>query len=224
AGGNLLNCTPRDALMIIENKSKVRTSRNKLVVSKVNTTTSSSLSHSLYITVLTDMVKELVLMNKANQQASVKVVEETCVTCGVPHPYYECLATDSNTFNASAAMGTYNQGGTLPSNTIANPRGDLKEITIRSGVSYDGPLIPPPFSSLHKVVEQAPEVTKDTMQLSTKNIHPSVVQTQVIIDESIVAPKPKPTIPYPSRVNKQKLREKDDNLALKFIEFFWKLH
>nr|GEU37051.1 reverse transcriptase domain-containing protein [Tanacetum cinerariifolium] len=54
AGGNLLNCTPRDALTIIENKSKVRTSRNKPVVSKVNTTTSSS-SLSLDISALTDM-------------------------------------------------------------------------------------------------------------------------------------------------------------------------
>ncbi|GKC82254.1 hypothetical protein Tco_1137971, partial [Tanacetum coccineum] len=107
-GGNLLNRTPRDALTIIENKSKVCASRNKLIVSKVSTTTSSS-SPSLDVTALTEMVKKLVLMNKANQQASVKVVEETCVTCGGPHPYYECLATDSNTFNAFAAMGTYNQ-------------------------------------------------------------------------------------------------------------------
>ncbi|GKB15378.1 reverse transcriptase domain-containing protein [Tanacetum coccineum] len=61
---------------------------------------------------LTEIVKELVLMNKANQQASVKAVDEICVTCGGPHPYYECLATDSNTFNAYAATGTYNQGGT----------------------------------------------------------------------------------------------------------------
>ncbi|GKA12940.1 reverse transcriptase domain-containing protein [Tanacetum coccineum] len=37
--------------------------------------------------------------------------------------------------------------GPLPSNTVANPRGDLKAITTRSGVAYDGPPIPPPFSS-----------------------------------------------------------------------------
>ncbi|GKB70921.1 reverse transcriptase domain-containing protein [Tanacetum coccineum] len=37
--------------------------------------------------------------------------DEICMTCGGPHPYYECLATDSNTFNAYAATGTYNQGG-----------------------------------------------------------------------------------------------------------------
>ncbi|GJW84625.1 hypothetical protein Tco_0157770 [Tanacetum coccineum] len=87
-----------------------------------------------------------------------------------------------------------------------------------------GPLILPPFSSLPKVVEREPEVTKETVQPSTKNIQPPVVQTQVLIDEAVVAPKPKPTIPYPSRVNKQKLREKDDKLALKFLEIFRKLH
>ncbi|GKB21418.1 reverse transcriptase domain-containing protein [Tanacetum coccineum] len=44
------------------------------------------------------------------------------------------------------------------------------------------------------------------------------------IDEPVVAPKPKPSIPYPSRANKQKLREKDDNLPLKFVEIFKELH
>ncbi|GJV29157.1 reverse transcriptase domain-containing protein [Tanacetum coccineum] len=42
AGGNLLTKTPRDALTIIENKSKVRNLRNKPVVSKVSANTSSS--------------------------------------------------------------------------------------------------------------------------------------------------------------------------------------
>ncbi|GJY38685.1 reverse transcriptase domain-containing protein [Tanacetum coccineum] len=62
--------------------------------------------------------------------------------------------------------------GPLPSNTVANPRGDLKAITTRSGVAYDGPHIPPPFSSPPKVVEREPEVTKDTVQPSTKHIQP----------------------------------------------------
>ncbi|GJT05813.1 reverse transcriptase domain-containing protein [Tanacetum coccineum] len=114
--------------------------------------------------------------------------------------------------------------GPLPSNTIANPRGDLKAITTQSGFSYDGPPIPPLSSSLPKVVERVPEVIKDTVQPGTENIQPPVVQTQVLIDELVVAPNPKPTIPYPLRVNKQKLREKDDKLALKFLEIFRKLH
>ncbi|GJW10077.1 hypothetical protein Tco_1575904 [Tanacetum coccineum] len=73
-------------------------------------------------------------------------------------------------------------------------------------------------------VEREPEVTKDTVQPSTENIQPPVVQIQAPIDEPVVAPKPKPSIPYPSRANKQKLREKDDNLASKFVEIFRELH
>ncbi|GKD38146.1 reverse transcriptase domain-containing protein [Tanacetum coccineum] len=118
--------------------------------------------------------------------------------------------------NTASSSGS----GSLPSNTVANPRGDLKAITTRSGISYDGPPILP----LPKVMEWEPEVTKDTVQLSTKNIQPPVVQTQALIDEPVVALKPKPFIPYPSRANKQKLREKDDNLASKFVEIFRELH
>ncbi|GKF58434.1 hypothetical protein Tco_0171971, partial [Tanacetum coccineum] len=119
-------------------------------------------------------------------------------------------------------MNTASSSGSssLPSNTVANPRGDLNAITTRSGISYDGPPIPP----LPKVVEWEPEVTKDTVQPSAENIQPLVVQIQAPIDEPVAAPKPKPSIPYPSRANKQNLREKDDNLALKFVEIFRELH
>ncbi|GJT71272.1 reverse transcriptase domain-containing protein [Tanacetum coccineum] len=71
--------------------------------------------------------------------------------------------------NTASSSGS----GSLPSNTVANPRGDLKAITTRSGISYDGPPIPPPFSPLPKVVEREPEVTKDTVQPSTENIQPT---------------------------------------------------
>ncbi|GKA28692.1 reverse transcriptase domain-containing protein, partial [Tanacetum coccineum] len=122
--------------------------------------------------------------------------------------------------NSASSSGS----GSLPSNTVANPIGDLKAITTRSGISYDGHPIPPPLSPLPKVVEREPKVTKDTVQPSTENIQPLVVQIQAQIDEPVVAPKPKPSIPYPSRANKQKLREKYDNLASKFIEIFRELH
>ncbi|GJZ41222.1 reverse transcriptase domain-containing protein [Tanacetum coccineum] len=44
------------------------------------------------------------------------------------------------------------------------------------------------------------------------------------IDEPVDMPRSKTTLPYPSRVNKEKVREKDDLLALKFMEIFWNLH
>ncbi|GKA32671.1 reverse transcriptase domain-containing protein [Tanacetum coccineum] len=120
---------------------------------------------------------------------------------------------NSNTASTSGS-------GSLPSNTIANPRGDVKAITTRSGVSYNGPQI----SSPPKEKENEPEVTKDTVQPSTENIQPPVVQTDDQIGEPVVASKTKPTLPYPSRANKEKLREKDNLLASKFMEIFRNLH
>nr|GFB68677.1 reverse transcriptase domain-containing protein [Tanacetum cinerariifolium] len=99
--------------------------------------------------------------------------------------------------------------GSLPSNTIANPRGDFKVITTLSGVSYDGPMIPPTSSPLPKEVKRKPEAIKDKVQTtssgSTAHVQPPVVQ--VHIPKPTVAPKlnPKPSIPYPSRINDQKL-------------------
>ncbi|GKB84329.1 hypothetical protein Tco_0956601 [Tanacetum coccineum] len=106
----------------------------------------------------------------------------------------------------------------LPSNTIPNPRNEAKAITTRSGVSYDGPPIPP-------VVEKESEVTKDTELPSTEDIQPPpLVHEQTkdkepIKEPSFVANKAKPNLPYPSRLNKEKIREKDDILASKFIWF-----
>ncbi|GKB53935.1 reverse transcriptase domain-containing protein [Tanacetum coccineum] len=91
---------------------------------------------------------------------------------------------------------------------------DMAELPILTSIS---------FSHL-KEKENEAEVTKDTVQPSTENIQPSVFQTNDQIGEPVVAPKTKPTLPYPSRVNKEKLRKKDDLLASKFIEIFRNLH
>ncbi|GJX59760.1 reverse transcriptase domain-containing protein [Tanacetum coccineum] len=292
AGGNFLDKMPRDCLRIIESKSKVRNSRNKPVVAKVSSS-SSTPGISPDVAELKDMVKALLLEKKNQTQAPtpVKAVEESCVTCGGAHSYRNCPATDGNVYRdniqeyvsqAAAANfnqgntgyrapianqirppgfppvqqnqgnnqnrynqnrgNTYNQGqiyrppinqppvhqaqpyqapapqtqgvtkndfesyvkandavmrnmqdqnqnlqnqmtnltdmlskfvnsntastsgsGTLPSNTITNPKVDLKGITTRSGVAYQGPTIPTTTSSPFKVVEREPEVTKDTV-------------------------------------------------------------
>ncbi|GJT47048.1 hypothetical protein Tco_0955763 [Tanacetum coccineum] len=106
----------------------------------------------------------------------------------------------SNYFQMNKPSGS--GSGPLPSNTVTNPKGDLKEITTRSGVSYDGPPIPPPFSSSPKVVEREPAVTKDPVQPSTEKVQPPNVQPQAPASDPVNAPKPKPDLPYPSRLNK----------------------
>nr|GEX45558.1 reverse transcriptase domain-containing protein [Tanacetum cinerariifolium] len=112
----------------------------------------------------------------------------------------------------------------LLSNTIPNPKGEAKAITTRSGISYKGPSIPP------LGVEQEPtEATKYTELRSTEDIQPPSVQVQEKEDEpiekpSVVIPKAKGNLPYPSRLAKEKLRVKDDILAAKFMEIFRDLH
>nr|GEU61144.1 reverse transcriptase domain-containing protein [Tanacetum cinerariifolium] len=108
----------------------------------------------------------------------------------------------------------------LPSNTIPNPRNEAKSITTRSNILYDGPPIPPP------VMEKEPEATKDTELPSTKNIQPPLVQVpeKEPIDKPFVVLKTKTNLLYPSRLAKEKLREKDDIVAAKFMEIFRDLH
>nr|GFA21932.1 reverse transcriptase domain-containing protein [Tanacetum cinerariifolium] len=113
----------------------------------------------------------------------------------------------------------------LPSNIIPNLKGEAKAITTRSGMSYKEPPIPPPG-----VDQQEPtKVTTDTELPSPEDIQPPLVQVEVQIDKpaeepSVVIPKAKANLPYPSRLQKEKLREKDDILAAKFIEIFRDLH
>ncbi|GJV72370.1 reverse transcriptase domain-containing protein [Tanacetum coccineum] len=131
---------------------------------------------------------------------------------------------NSNTASTSGS-------GTLPSNTITNPKVDLKGITTRSGVAYQGPTIPT-TSSPPKVVERETEVTKDTVPPtnngSTKDVQPPVVQVQPHVPNSepvvapVSAPMPnlKPSIPYPSRRNDERRREKANDQIEKFYEIF----
>ncbi|GKC95122.1 reverse transcriptase domain-containing protein, partial [Tanacetum coccineum] len=125
-------------------------------------------------------------------------------------------------------MQNPSSSGSLPSNTGANPRGDVKAITTRSGVAYDGPMIPPTHSPLPKEVERKTEATKDKVQNtsleSTVQVQPPVVQEPIPEPEVAPKPNPKPSIPYPSRLNDQKLREKANNQMMKFLQIFQILH
>ncbi|GKF25100.1 reverse transcriptase domain-containing protein, partial [Tanacetum coccineum] len=93
ASGNFLDKMPLDCLRIIESKSKVRNSRNKPVVAKVSSS-SSTLGTSPDVAELKDMVKALLFDKKSQAPAPVKAVEESCVTCGGAHAYRNCPATD----------------------------------------------------------------------------------------------------------------------------------
>nr|GEX74573.1 reverse transcriptase domain-containing protein [Tanacetum cinerariifolium] len=227
AGGNLLFKTTREALQIIENKSKVRYSRNKPNVSRMNTTSRENVS------------KTDIYAKKVVTPALIKVVEKSCVTCGGTHAYYNCPNTDSNKPSICVATGEFknkiqntmktqqtvlmeqqndfqnnlqnmlsgffqNQSltsGTLPSNTIPNTKGEMKAITTRSGVAYEGLSISTPKEQLN-------------FQGSIAHIQPPVT---LIVEPDVPKTLPKPNIPYPSRLNDQKLRKKATNQKKLFL-------
>ncbi|GJR39004.1 reverse transcriptase domain-containing protein, partial [Tanacetum coccineum] len=202
AGENLLSKTTREALNIIENKSKVRYSRNRSNASRMNVTSSKMDERN---DKLADQLSTLVeiVSKKVVTPAPVKAVEESCVTYGGAHSWYNCPATDNNQASVCATTSTYNQvnlpnrvsnqmappgfdsvqnngqnrfnqnhvrasnfhenQGTLPSNTIPNRKGEMKAVTIRSGVDYEGPSIPT-TPSPKEAVERETEETTDKEQ------------------------------------------------------------
>nr|GEV50208.1 hypothetical protein [Tanacetum cinerariifolium] len=305
AGGNLLNKTTREALNIIENKLKVRYSRSKSNVSRVNMNFRDVVSEiDDRIDKLVDQISNLVKIVNKQVIAPAKAVEKTCVTCGGAHAYYECIATDSNPSSVCVATGSYNQvsspnrashqipppgfapvqnnpnrfnqgfqnqpflvpnnqippsvlnefsnymksieimiksmqnqinvlrgdfnkqeenlrrnlnndmrsilgsffqnqpstSGTLPSNIVPNPKGEMKAVTTRSGLAYEGLSIPTE-SLLEKVDEQNTEEILDkeysNSSGSTAQIQPPVVPIS-IPKPDVPRTQTKPTIPYPS--------------------------
>nr|GEW23061.1 reverse transcriptase domain-containing protein [Tanacetum cinerariifolium] len=231
AGGNLLERRTQDVLTIIEKKSKVRNSRNKSVVSQVkscdaNSNSSSKIAKLTYAvnqqtsavtTAITAILKQF---QATPPPASVKTIEEICVTCG-------------------AAAVNYNQGnsvyrplgsGSLPSNTVSNPKGKLKAITTRSGIVLDGPSVPtpPPFINL-EVYERVEEtLTDQDLTEYTIKVPPPLVQKckpPCQIDFFVHQRDPlHPNIDYPSRMLKQKQQEKNKVQIHKFWQMFKQLH
>nr|GEX48819.1 reverse transcriptase domain-containing protein [Tanacetum cinerariifolium] len=188
AGGNFLDKIPHECLAIIESKSKVRYSRNKPVVSKVSTNTSTS-GILPDVAKIKDMVKALLLDKKGQNQSPdpVKAVKENCVTCGGANSYRNCPATDGNFYHdniqefvSQASAVNYNQG-----NTIYRP--SMMSNQIR----------PPGFPPM---VENEPEDTKDTMNPtnneSTEDVQPQVVQSgsPILTSEPVTSPISEPVI------------------------------
>nr|GEU95334.1 hypothetical protein [Tanacetum cinerariifolium] len=263
AGGNLLSKTNREVLHIIENKSKVCYSRKNPNISRMNTTSRENASKmDDRIDKLADQILTLVdiFTEKIVTPATVKAVEESCVTCGVPNNQVQqgfsnefssykkandqmmrnmqsqinslkgefkneiqntmktqqnLLMEQQNVFqnNLENMLSGFLQNqastlGTLLNNAIPNPKCEMKAITTRSGITYEGPSIPTK-PSLKKVVKRETEETTDKEQTnfqgSTAHIQPPVIPILVV---DVLKTLPIPNIPYPSRLNDQKLCER----------------
>nr|GEY95596.1 reverse transcriptase domain-containing protein [Tanacetum cinerariifolium] len=207
ASGTFMKRRPEGCYDLIENMTAHHNDWDTSVQSSESSSSITSYSNSEIVALKAETAKinrNLMKVLQINQQ--VKAVTPSCETCSGPHSYNDCPATG---------------------------------ITTRSGIAYKGPTIPT-TSSHPKVVERETEVTKDTVpptnNRSTKEVQPPVVQveTQIpnfeLVVKSVEAPvsapkpNPKPSIPYPSRLNDQKLREKANDQMEKFFQIFQDLN
>nr|GEY81270.1 reverse transcriptase domain-containing protein [Tanacetum cinerariifolium] len=252
AGGNFMKRRPEECYDLIENMT---THHNDWDTSTQRSESSSSITSS-FDTKITALKAEMVEINKN----LMRVLQPPLAK---PRTYMlrePIKANDSilkniqtnmtfltnsnlelkNMFGQFMKMNTDSSSGsgTLPGNTITNPKKDLKGITTRSGTAYQGPMIPTTSSSLPPVVEHETKVNKDmvppTNNGSTKDVQPPIVQNKspILNSEPIVAPiiepvaapvsAPKPnqrhSIPYPSRLHDQKLRDKANDQREKFFQ------
>nr|GFA25275.1 reverse transcriptase domain-containing protein [Tanacetum cinerariifolium] len=139
--------------------------------------------------------------------APIKAVEEVCVTCGANHSYNQCPLTRGNDFS------------------VFHDNIQQFQVAAVGNFIQNQPPIPPPGVEQQEPIEE----TTDTELPSTEDIQPPLVQVQVqedkpIEEPSILIPKSKANLPYPSRLAKEKIRKKDDILAAKFMEIFRDLH
>nr|GEW01006.1 hypothetical protein [Tanacetum cinerariifolium] len=118
--------------------------------------------------------------------AFVKAIEEICATFGGAYP-------------------------PLPSNTIVNPKGELKAITTRSGLVLDGPSVPMPPPFINPAEDERVEETLTDPDLAeyTIKVPPPLVQkakphsqrNYVVYQRDPLHP----NISYPLRINTKKM-------------------
>ncbi|GJT04138.1 hypothetical protein Tco_0838600 [Tanacetum coccineum] len=245
AGGNLLSKTTREALNIIENKSKVRYSRNKPNASRMNATSSKTDER---IDKLADQLSTLVeiVSKKVVTPAPVKAVEESCVTCGGAHSWYNCPATDNNQASVCATTGTYNQVN--PPNRVSNqmaPPGFApvqnngqnrfnqkscsRDIFNNRGEYFHG------NQGFQAQNNHAPNFQNQGFQNQPFQVPNNQVQQEISNDFSSYKRNndqmlrtckvksihfPKQNIPYPSRRDDQKSRDKASNQMEKIFQIF----
>ncbi|GKA75305.1 hypothetical protein Tco_0781683, partial [Tanacetum coccineum] len=104
--------------------------------------------------------------------------------------------------------------GSLPSNTVANPKGELKAITTRSGLVLDGPTVPMPLPFINLEEDERVEETLTDPEHGdyTIKVPPPLVQKAKPPSQRNYVVHQRdpcyPHIPYPSRMNQEKRQEK----------------
>nr|GEV42577.1 hypothetical protein [Tanacetum cinerariifolium] len=202
-----------------ERKSKVRYSRSRVTDVRANANApppSSSPSNSFNRQQIAASLEDKLDIRMNRFEKSLNDMKNSLVTLTAPlnaveedfQKKFEQKQDDFQNQMMNFMQNLYtnkpSSSSSLPSNTIPNPKGEAKSITTRSGMSYKEPPIPPPGAEQQEPTEE----TTDTELSSTEDIQPPSVQVEVQKDKpteelSVVVPKAKANLPYPSRVQKE---------------------
>nr|GEW84996.1 reverse transcriptase domain-containing protein [Tanacetum cinerariifolium] len=199
AGGNFLDKIPRECLLIIESKSKVRYSRSRVTDVRANANASlpsSSHSNSFDLQQIAASLEDKLDIRMNRFEKSLNEMKNSFITPTAPlkavteqdfQKIFEQKQDDFQTQMMQFMQNLYNKPSTsssLPSNTIPNPKGEAKAITTRSGMSYKEP----PISSTGVNQQEPVKVTTDTEFPNSDDIHPPTVQVEVQVDKPAEEP------------------------------------
>nr|GEY85036.1 hypothetical protein [Tanacetum cinerariifolium] len=184
-GGNLLERRTQDVLTIIENKSKVRNSRNKLIVSQVKSSDANSsssseiakLTHavnqqtSVVTTAMTTILKQF---QATPPIAFVKAIEEICVTYGAAVNYNQGNFgyRPPGVANQSRPSGFAQPNVQNNQNRFSQPQGYNRGTNFNQDSSYQAPIHQNqvvPLSELEKI-KKMNEINMKAMQTQINNV------------------------------------------------------
>nr|GFA16039.1 hypothetical protein [Tanacetum cinerariifolium] len=238
AGGNFLDKIPRECLLIIESKSKVRYSRSRVTDVRENANAplplSSSHPNSFDLQQIAASLEDKLEIRMNRFEKSLKEIKNSFITPTAPlkavaeappqqntvtqgkfkaytiendanmnnlqlkfdnfqknkqdfQKKFEQMQDDFQNQMMHFMQNLYNKpssSSSLPSNTIPNPKGKVKAITTRSGMSYKEPPFPPPGVNQQEPVEE----TTDIELPSPEDIQPPLVQVEVQVDKPAEEP------------------------------------
>nr|GFA15234.1 reverse transcriptase domain-containing protein [Tanacetum cinerariifolium] len=205
AGGNFLDKIPRECLSIIESKSKVIYSRSRVtdVRSNANANLSSSQSNSFDLQQIADALEDKLDIRMNRFEKSLIEMKNSIVTPTAPLKAVTELKFDNFQRNQQDYQKKFEQKQDDFHNQMMQFMQNLYNKPSTSSSSLPSNTIPNPKG--------------EAKAITTRSDKPA--------DEPVVViPKAKPNLPYPSRLQKEKNREKDDILAAKFMEIFRDLH
>nr|GFA23749.1 reverse transcriptase domain-containing protein [Tanacetum cinerariifolium] len=189
AGGTFMKRHPEECYNLIENMTAHHNDWDtlaKLSDSSSSITSSSDTKIAALKAEMAEINKNLMRVLQAND-AILKNMQTNMTSLTNSNLELKNMFGQFMKMNTASSLGS----GTLPGNTITNPKEDLKGITTRSGTAYQGPTIPA-TSSL--IVERETEATKDmvhpTNNESTKDVQPSIVLTEspILNSEPVISP------------------------------------